>query len=266
MNTNAPATRAASGALASLQNLKAGLQNVQQNIHVGIDPILRMGRDGIWVYGQENVEVEPKSRWAVNPLSLRHGFICWKVIPEGSREKPELLGEALVGMFQPLPDPNSLPDYGHPWEPCLAFDVKCVSGEDEGIQVLYKTSSKGGMGASKEFIGKIMKQIDDDLNHAVPVVELLSDFYDNKKYGGRTYFPVFEIIEWVSMEGVEASEAAGDEPEPPKAAEPAKEQAPAPTGRRRAAAPQEPANEPAPEPEQAAPAAGDGERRRRRRG
>jgi hypothetical protein len=256
---------AAAGALAALGNLKQGLQNVQSGIRVpGGEPILRMGRDGIWIYGADNVEVEGGSLWAINPMSLTHGFICWKVIPEGSKEKPELLGEETRSMFQPLPNKDSLPDYGHPWAEILSVQLKCVSGEDEGEQTLFKTSSTGGLRAMKELIGSIMEAIDKHPETPVPVVQLKSDSYLHKQYG-KTYFPALAIEKWVSMEGV-AEEAA-------PAAEEAKTPAEAPKPARRAAtaapAQQEPANdedddEVVEQPQQAAPGTGEGVRRRRR--
>jgi hypothetical protein len=213
MTTDVTKTSAA-GALAALGNLKQGLQNVQSNIRVaGGEPILRMGRDGIWIYGADNVEVEDGSTWAINPMSLTHGFICWKVIPEGSKEKPELLGEETRSMFQPLPNKDSLPDYGHPWAEVLSVQLKCVSGEDEGEQVLYKTSSTGGLRAMKELIGSIMEAIDKHPETPVPVVVLESDSYPHKQYG-KTYFPVINIQSWVSMEGVEAEAPAAEEKKP----------------------------------------------------
>ena len=30
---------------------------------------------------------------------------------------------------------------------------------------------------------------------------MTSDYYDNKTYGGQTYFPVFTITGWADMEG-----------------------------------------------------------------
>jgi hypothetical protein len=56
----------------------------------------------------------------------------------------------------------------------------------------------------------------------VPIVTLGKDHYQHKSYG-RIYTPVFEIVEWVSMDGEEAAEEA------PAAAEDA------PRRRRRAA-------------------------------
>lgn len=265
MSTDLKTTSAAGGALAALGNLKQGLQNVQSGIRVaGGEPILRMGRDGVWIYGADNVEVEPGSEWAINPMSLEHGFICWKVIPEGSKEKPELLGQEIRSMFEPLPNKDSLPDYGHPWAELLSVQLKCVSGEDAGEQVLYKTSSTGGMRVMKETIGLIMAAIDDHPETPVPVVLLKADHYPHKQYG-KTYFPVIEVARWATMDGVAAAPAA----------EPAKEQAKAPAAeqakpsRRAAPAAAAPVQEAAADEEEDIPAEQaapfDGGVRRRRR-
>lgn len=262
MNTNI--ATAAGTAVGALKNLKAGLQNVHTSTKPkGGEPILRLGRDGLWIFGADNTEVEDGARWAVNPLSLQHGYICWKVIPEGSKESPELLGEEMVSMFSAKPDKASLPDYGHPWADCLSFELLCLSGEDKGEQMLYKTSSTGGLRATREFIAALMAQLDKDESKPVPVIELKSDHYKHKTYG-KTYFPVFDIVDFVAMD--QAPDAGGDKPtaeEPQQAA------------RRRAAAQvveQELDEEDAEDAlqvetkaEQAA-LGGEGERRRRRRG
>lgn len=264
MTTDVTKTSAA-GALAALGNLKQGLQNVQSGIRVaGGEPILRMGRDGIWIYGADNVEVEDGSTWAINPMSLTHGFICWKVIPEGSKEKPELLGEETRSMFQPLPNKDSLPDYGHPWAEVLSVQLKCVSGEDEGEQVLYKTSSTGGLRAMKELIGSIMEAIDKHPETPVPVVQLKSDSYPHKQYG-KTYFPVIAIENWVSMDGVaeEAAPAAEEKKPEPEAATRRGRAAPANNVQAVQEADEDDDSVEQTQP-QAAPAGGEGVRRRRR--
>lgn len=264
MNTNI--AHAAGTAVGALKNLKAGLQNVHTSTKPkGGEPILRLGRDGLWIFGADNTEVEDGSTWAVNPLSLQHGFICWKVIPEGSKESPELLGEEMVSMFSAKPDKLALPDYGHPWADCLSFELLCLSGEDKGEQMLYKTSSTGGLRATREFIAALMAQLDKDESKPVPVIELKSDHYKHKTYG-KTYFPVFDIVEFVAMD--QAPEAGGGEPaqaEEPKQAEPQQ------ATRRRAAAPEpepetEDQEEAQAEDQPAQQQAEGGERRRRRRG
>lgn len=265
MTTTVATASASAGALAALGNLKQGLQNVQSGIRVaGGEPILRMGKDGIWIYGADNVEVEPGSTWAVNPMSLTHGYICWKEIPQGSKEKAELLGEETRSMFQPLPNKDSLPDYGHSWDEVLSVQLKCVSGEDTGEQTLYKTSSTGGLRAMKELIGSIMKAIDDHPETPVPVVQLKTDTYQHKTWG-KTYFPVITIESWVSMEGVaeEAAPAAEEAKAPAEAPKPARRTATAAPAQQ-APADDEDENEEMSPDTQAALQPGEGVRRRRR--
>lgn len=198
-------------ALASLQSLRAGLANVAATTPQRVrEPYLRMGKDGIWVYGADNIEVEEGSKWAVNPLSLRHGYSCWTNYPEGSRKKNELLGEAMVPAASAKPDRSSLEkfDSGHKdragnpiywlWNDQVSVTLMCISGEDKGTTVLYKTSSVGGLGAMGDLIAAIMAQLDSDPNSPVPVVLLDSDSYVHKNYG-KTYTPDIKIVEWAGL-------------------------------------------------------------------
>jgi hypothetical protein len=264
MTTNDVTARTASTAIAALGNLRQGLATVKDSIPAaGGEPILRMGRDGDWVFGADNAEMEDGSEWAANPFSLQHGYICWKKRPEGSKEPAEKLGDILLPMTQQKPIRTSLPDYGESkWQDQISITFRCLSGEDEGTQVVYKPSSIGGAGEMKDFIDAIMKQIDVDPAHPVPVVVFGSDSYQHKTWG-KTYTPVLEIVEWVSMEDA----TPADEPE--QASEPAPEEvkqeareatrAGARAAREDTKAHTEPASE------AAAPAAESGERRRRRR-
>lgn len=258
---NTPATTgAASTALAALGNLKGAIQNVKQSVVIaGGDPILRLGRDGKWVFGAENLEPEEGSRWAVNPLSLRHGIVCWKVIPQGSKESPELFGKHLVSATQPKPAPtqahdkngNPVDHNAHPWADVIGVDLRCVSGEDEGEQVIYEPSSTGGLNAMSDLMDAVLKAIDEHPDRPVAIIELESDHYNHKTYG-KTYIPKFKIVDWVSMDGVAAEPANEPEVETEKAD-------PAPANTNTADEGKGGATAAAPEPEQ------QGERRRRRR-
>lgn len=221
---NAIANRAAS-AVASLTTLKQGLVNVQSTIKAaGGDPFLRLGRDGVWVYGAENLEVEEGSLWAINPLSIMHGWAAWTDHP--GKQKNELVGELMVPMTSPLPAKSELRDVGWEYDQQLSFILKCVSEhdkdgqayEDFGKQVLYKTTSVGGMTASKELIGKITAQLDKG-TAIVPLVSLESSSYEHQKWG-KTFTPVFNIQKWVELTDDLPAELVGE------AAEEAAEQAP----------------------------------------
>jgi hypothetical protein len=217
--TTSPATTKAGGALAALGNLKSAISNVKASVVIaGGDPILRLGRDGKWVYGPENIELDNGTRMAVNPLSLRHGLVCWKVIPQGSKEKPELYGKMLVSAGQPKPQPTQAHDKNgdpvdhnaHPWADVVGVDLAFIDGEEKGDRVVYEPSSTGGLRAMDDLMSAIMRAIDEHPETPVAIVELDSDHYNHSSYG-KTYIPIFNIVDWVSMDTTEAPAAA--EPE-----------------------------------------------------
>lgn len=223
-------------AVAALQSLKTGLANVQQSLPPSMgDMLLRMLKDGGWVYGPENIEVEDGSLWAINPMSIAHGFVCWTNYDPKERKKNELLGERMVSMTAPKPTPESLPSYDNgrggawEWNDQVAFDLVCVSGEDKGEQVHYKTTSVGGIRAVHELIDKIMKQLDVDANTPVPVVELSSDSYEHRSYG-KTYVPIFVVKQWAGLDDAELDDSNDDAGDEPQQAQPA---TPEPARRRR---------------------------------
>jgi hypothetical protein len=63
----------------------------------------------------------------------------------------------------------------------------------------------------------IATQVEKDQTKPVPVVRLKKEHYTHKSYG-RIYTPVFEVVEWVSLDGpdaeVPAQEPAAEEPAP----------------------------------------------------
>lgn len=222
--TTNPNSTTALGALASLRQ---GLANVRQSIPQTGDAFLRLLKDGGWVYGAENIEVEDGSTWAVNPLSLRHGWVSWT---DHKNQKNEIVGEVMVPMTAPLPLQTDLRDTGWNWSQQVAFQLKCMSGEDTGEQTLYKTVSVGGMNAVAKLVSDIMAQLDKDPAHPVPIIRLLSDSYLHKVYG-KTYVPVFKIVGWATM--TDAPEIVEDTPAAKPAAAAVAE---APVRRRGAAA------------------------------
>lgn len=194
-------TGGAAGAVAALNAMRKGLQNVKQTLVVkGGDPFLRLLKHGEWVYGQEDATVGEDSLWVINPLSLQHGFIAWPPEGEGAGSGP--LGEVMVPMTMPLPGREELRDVGAPWSQQFSIQMKCVEGEDTGTQVLYKVGSTGGTNAMDKVITAMMQQLDDDPEHPAPIVQLLVDSYDHKKWG-RTFVPVLQLRGWSDMNGAE---------------------------------------------------------------
>jgi hypothetical protein len=224
------ATRAAGGAVAALQGLGKSLRKYVQAIpKSGGDPYLKMGKDGNWSFGQENIEVDDTDVWAVNPHSFKHGYTCWTRYPEGDNRPNSKLGEVMVSATQDKPPMETLPKHDYPWADCCSFQLQCVEGENKGEQSLYNNSSKGGL----DFVGKLVEavadQIDTDPTHPVALVQLSSGWYPHPKYG-KTYTPEFTIVGWASIDDMNDQVDVG-EPAPVKEPEPA----PAPAKRTRKA-------------------------------
>jgi hypothetical protein len=177
-----------------------------------------MDKTGHWVFGADQTEIEDDSTWAINPLSFVHGYIAWG---DG-----EVLGEKMIGVAHPLPELDPAPPNSKKgWETQVGLSMKCLTGEDKGLEARYTTTSVGGKRAVQALAVAIAAQVEKDQSKPVPVVRLGKEHYTHKSYG-RIYTPVFEIVEWVGMDG-----EAQEEPqiEAPKEAEPA------PTRRRRSA-------------------------------
>jgi hypothetical protein len=167
--------------------------------------IIKMDKGGHWVFGADQTEIEEGSTWAVNPLSFVHGFIAWG---DG-----EVLGEKMVGIANPLPELDEAPPGAKKgWESQVGMSMKCVSGDDKGMEARYTVTSVGGKRAVQTLAVALADQVDKDQTKPVAIVRLKKDHYQHKSYG-KIYTPVFEIVEWMSMDG-EAPEAAPTEEAP----------------------------------------------------
>jgi len=193
--------------LPAVSSLSTALRNIEVEVGPVGSAILKMDKTGHWVFGADQTEAEENSKWAVNPFSFVHGFIAWG---DG-----EVLGEKMVSVSQPLPELEPAPPQSKKgWETQVGLSLKCISGQDAGLEARYSTTSVGGKRAVQTLAAAIAAQVERDQDKPVPVVLLKKEHYQHKSYG-RIYTPVFEIVEWVSMEGDASS---GDDETPPPAA------------------------------------------------
>jgi hypothetical protein len=161
------------------------------------------------VFGADQTEVEDDSLWAVNPFGFLHGYIAWG---DG-----EVLGEKMTSVAQPLPElPEAPPGAKKGWELQVGLSMKCISGEDTGMEARYTTTSIGGKKAVQALAVMIAEQVGKDQAKPVPVVELKKEHYQHKSFG-RIYTPVFGVKEWMSMGG-EADAPTEDTPAEEEAA------------------------------------------------
>lgn len=190
--------------LPPVSSLSVALRNIVQDVAPTGTVILKMDKTGHWVFGADQTEVEDGSKWAINPFSFIHGFIAWG--------DAVVLGEKMVPMSSPLPELDAAPAGSkRGWEQQIGFSLKCVSGEDKGMEVRFTTTSVGGRRSVQNLAVAIAEQVDVDQSKPVAVVALKKDHYAHKSYG-RIYTPVFEVLEWIAMDGeteVEAPVAEG---------------------------------------------------------
>ena len=195
-------------------NLADTLRAVNVADPTGGTVILKMDKTGHWVFGADQTEVEDGSTWAINPFSFVHGYIAWG---DG-----EVLGEKMVPVSSPLPDMDVSPAGAkRGWEIQIGMSLKCLDGEDEGMEARYATTSVGGKRAVQALVLAIAAQVEADQNKPVPIVVLKKEHYQHKSYG-RIFSPVFDIQKWIGMDGA--------------VEETVEETAPAPTSRRRRSA------------------------------
>jgi len=184
------------GSLPSVQSLSTALRAIKEDTGAGVT-ILKMDKTGHWVFGADQTEIEDDSLWAINPFSFVHGYIAWG---DG-----EVLGEKMCSISEPLPELDPAPAGAkRGWEKQVGFSLKCLNGEDEGLDARYTVTSVGGKRAAQELAVAIAEQVDKDQTKPVAVVSLGKAHYQHKSYG-RIYTPIFKVVRWASMNGEAAS-------------------------------------------------------------
>ena len=185
-----------------LQKMATGIAESRATTVLGVGgrPLLRMLRNGEFVFGQNNEPVQEGSQWAVNIVSLAHGWVKWV--------ESEKVGESMVSMSMPKPVKP-----GEGYQEQRSVELRCLDGDDAGTEVRYNTNSYGGLNAFDGLLVAMQNHWTVDPVHVCPVLELHSKPYDHKKYG-ETFNPVLVIVGWVDMNG----NFADDAPQPAAAA------------------------------------------------
>lgn len=210
---NLPAKNSATAlAPAVLDQLETGLDSAlnQTSRDAGdIGNILKMSKSGEWLYGADEIDVQEGSLWAVNPLSIEVGYVCWI---DGSGEPPE---ERMAGLTDAPIDAGTLPKIEgsqRGWQRQMAVQMLCLNGDDEGVEVRYSVSSKGGLKALRGLVDAIRKAVAKGDGNIVPVVQLDSSWYKHKEYG-RIYNPVLDVQKFVPLDELpEPEDDDDDEP------------------------------------------------------
>ena len=191
--------------LPPVTSLSTSLRALEKDVAPVGNVIIKMDKTGHWVFGADQTEAEDGGKWAVNPFSFVHGFIAWG---EG-----EVLAEKMASVSEPLPEVEAAPPGAkRGWETQVGMSLKCISGEDEGMEARYTVTSVGGKRAVQALAVAIANAVDADQSKPVPVVLLKKEHYQHKSYG-RIYTPIFEIVEWMGMDGeAKATEEEASQP------------------------------------------------------
>ena len=189
--------------LPQVKSLSTALRTIQADVGSTGTVIIKMDKTGHWVFGADQDEVEADSTWAVNPFSFVHGYIAWG---DG-----DVLAEKMVSVSEPLPEMDDAPPMAkRGWEVQVGMSLKCLTGEDKGMEARYTTTSAGGKRGVQTLAVAIAEMVDKDPSKPVPVVLLKKEHYQHKSYG-RIYTPLFDIQSWVSMDGEEPAAAEAEE-------------------------------------------------------
>jgi hypothetical protein len=188
-------------AIAAVTSLADMLNHVDLSIagHSGL-PMMTFKRDGggTWSFGQGRTVPEPGSRWAVNPLSFKRGFICFD-----PTNKPA--GEHMLPVNLPMPDPAELPATGFDWQSQWAANLKCTSGTDAGAEVVFKTTTVGGTQAIAGLIDSVRDRINSGQHggKVAPIVLLEKGSYQKAEHG-KIYFPILTVVDWMPLDAASA--------------------------------------------------------------
>lgn len=185
------------------ENLMKGIAETRSTMTVSDSgkPLLRLLKQGKWVYGPNNEPVEKGSQWAVNIASLSRGWVCW--------DDGELLGQAMASVqAERLPQPP--PIDGIPFVEQFGLELTCISGANEGELVLYKNNSTGFKRAWDKLLAEIQSRWAGDRQYFWPVVELKEESYPHPKYG-QIFNPLMPVAAWTDEQGTYSpdSEEAG---------------------------------------------------------
>jgi hypothetical protein len=189
----------AGGALDALTALGTTLNAVDTSSVSGRSglPMMQFKREnnGTWLFGQKGIIPEAGSRWAVNPRTFKRGYICFR---EGSKYPDE----QMLSVSKPMLDPTKLPDLGGPWKPQWSVNLKCVDGADAGVEVVFKTTTDGGIRALAELINTIRDRCNGNQHDGkiVPIVLLGKDSYPHSEFG-RIWIPVPTVVDWMPLDG-----------------------------------------------------------------
>ena len=198
------------GSADAVRNYAGALRNSTRAISDGNerDLLKCSDKDGTWAFGQESTLVERDDLWAINPVTIKHGYIAFDS-SEVALTIDEDRAEIVLPVTQPLPEYDSLPELSAKprkgrdpvkWRFQMALEMVCVDGPNKGAEVVFKPTSMGGLRCVRMMVEEIARRFDEDHDTHVPVVELDSRSYMNRTYGKEIFNAQMHIVEWYGLD------------------------------------------------------------------
>jgi hypothetical protein len=212
-STSAAAAAAAaksSTAMTSLQALGEIVNNIDTSGSGGSSkPMLSFkSREGSWQIGRQRNIVEADSNWLINILTAEHGYVAFD-----NDNKPK---SVMAPAHKPMPDRAELPDIGFEWNEQRSFELKCLDGQDQGIEVEFRTTTYGGIAAFNDVFDEVKTRFNGGQHEGklFPKVRLEQSSYPHPSFG-KIANPVFTIVGWETVDGPTSEPAPTPTPTPP---------------------------------------------------
>ncbi|AXQ68701.1 nucleotidyltransferase [Caulobacter phage CcrPW] len=174
----------------------------------GVNFLKFNGNDGHYSYGAEDIPLDVGTQAAVNPRSLKRGWICWI---DGKPKE-----EIMLSLEEGTPPPkHALTDHGpyrkgEGWVEQKTIEFKTIEGEF--LNLLFQANNKSKMNALEAFLKDFGRNFRNNPG-ALPVIEFGSTSFetqerddDGKPYGRKIkkYAPSFKILGWLPESELQA--------------------------------------------------------------
>ena len=165
--------------------------------------LLRLTKEGRWVFGQDSIAMKEGTILIANPASLASGYVAWWM--------GKIEGEVMQPLSAGPVDPSTLPEVnsgsvppgkkapsGKGWENQASVDL--ITQAEVPLSLIYKSSSLGGMKALLTLAGEISFGLTEDERRVYPLIELGTDSYQHKEFG-EVFTPELHIVGWLDEAG-----------------------------------------------------------------
>jgi hypothetical protein len=186
--------------IANNRSALAAFEEEGRSALAGLTTFLKFTKQGEWIWGTEENEVEDTEELAVNMATYAKGCICWD---DGNPidEVMEFVASGREVSKSDLKDHGVEIGDGDGWKEQRAVDLKILP---DGTELHFATTSKGGRYALSDLARRFASRVKAGEKDLVPVVQLSGGSYEHKRYG-TIATPVIEITRWTNEEALSSA-------------------------------------------------------------